>query len=127
MIHGDIKPQNVLVFQNAAGTTVKLADFGYSTLTAGEMQTIRLPKSTPWNAPEHQHGKNSNISEAKKADVYSFGLLCLWANRSAGASLTSTTIGSDADLGSFCGSSALHTIEQLKNGGGLENAAQKLI
>jgi len=96
VIHGDIKPQNVLVFKDDTGkTTVKVADFGYSTLVAGENFVIGetpaagrksdgglaarvfLPKSRPWNAPEHHFGEFT-AAEAKKADAYSFGMLCLW-------------------------------------------------
>ena len=57
--------------------TVKVADFGYSTLTLGEPGKVFLPKSRPWNAPEHHFGE-FNAQEAKKTDVYSFGMLCLW-------------------------------------------------
>jgi serine/threonine protein kinase len=78
VIHGDIKPQNVLVFKDVSGkTTVKVADFGYSTVTAGGEGSVFLPKSRPWNAPEH-HFEKFVASEAKKTDVYSFGMLCLW-------------------------------------------------
>ena len=38
---------------------------------------VILPKSRPWNAPEHHFGE-FNAQEAKKTDVYSFGMLCLW-------------------------------------------------
>jgi hypothetical protein len=38
---------------------------------------IGMPKSIPWNAPEHD-GQAFQASEAKKIDVYSFGMLCLW-------------------------------------------------
>ena len=79
VIHGDIKPQNVLVFKDAitGKITVKVADFGYSTLTVGESGKVLLPKSRPWNAPKHHFGK-FKVQEAKKTDVYSFGMLCLW-------------------------------------------------
>ena len=38
VVHGDIKPQNVLVFKDAVTKkiAVKVADFGYSTLAVGE-------------------------------------------------------------------------------------------
>jgi len=78
VIHGDIKPQNVLVFNNATDkSTVKVADFGYSTLAIAEEGKVFLPKSRPWNAPEH-HFREFTLLEAKKTDVYSFGMLCLW-------------------------------------------------
>jgi len=54
-----------------------MADFGYSTLAAGETGKVFLPKSRPWNAPEH-HNEEFTVGDAKKADVYSFGMLCLW-------------------------------------------------
>jgi serine/threonine protein kinase len=69
-IYADIKPQNVLVFKNSTGkTTVKVTDFGYSTLVAdkthltgkspaegqapaaGQEERVLLPKSRQWNAP----------------------------------------------------------------------------
>ena len=42
VVYGDIKPQNVLVFKDAITrkATVKVADFGYSTLTVGESGKI---------------------------------------------------------------------------------------
>ena len=43
VIHGDIKPQNVLVFMDSTGkTTFRVTDFGYSTLAAGDAQTMQL-------------------------------------------------------------------------------------
>jgi len=80
VIHGDIKPQNVLVYKDSTGkTTVKVTDFGYSTLATGEAGPGRvfLPKSRPWNAPEH-HFEEFTAVEAKKTDIYSFGMLCFW-------------------------------------------------
>lgn len=78
MIHGDIKPQNVLVYRDLSGkTSTKMADFGYSTLLATETQTVRLPKSEPWNAPEHDFAGVGEVA-AKRMDMYSFALMCLW-------------------------------------------------
>ena len=79
VIHGDIKPQNILVFRSAitGETSFKVADFGYSTLVVAESELVSLPKSRPWNAPEHRH-EGFKVDAAKKTDVYSFGMLCLW-------------------------------------------------
>ena len=57
--------------------TAKVADFGGST-TASTKQ-IRLLRSYPWRAPELEPPKSHyNLEEAKKMDVYSFGMLCFW-------------------------------------------------
>jgi len=36
-----------------------------------------MPKTPPWEAPEWHH-RGFTIAAAKKADYYSFGLLCVW-------------------------------------------------
>lgn len=78
IIHGDIKPMNVLVFEHEPNSYVaRVADFGYSTRFCGEFDLIKMPKSRPWNAPEH-HRREFHASKAKKMDIYSFGVVCLW-------------------------------------------------
>ena len=80
IIHGDIKPQNILIFQDSDGVyTARMTDFGYSTRYAGDNDLMSIPISTPWNAPEHTRlQKMWTPFEAKKLDLFSFGLLCLW-------------------------------------------------
>lgn len=81
IIHGDIKPENILIFEDGANNIVpKLIDFGYSTLFAREQSVpIAMPGSWPWYAPEWHHKfKAKDITMAKKMDAYSFGLLCVW-------------------------------------------------
>jgi serine/threonine protein kinase len=59
---------------------VKLSDFGCSSiLLEGFEILINIPQSTPWYAPELK-GRTQpfTISEAKKTDVFSLGLLALW-------------------------------------------------
>lgn len=78
IIHGDIKPENILIFgQSYDNIIVKVTDFGYSTLTTQGSELIDLPQSEPWCAPEY-HGRGQSFVQAKKADVFSFGMLCLW-------------------------------------------------
>jgi len=136
VIHGDIKPQNVLVFKDTTGkTVVKVTDFGYSTLVAGETLAtseplavgqlpapgqagrVFLPKSRPWNAPEHHYGEFT-VAEAQKTDVYSFGLLCIWVL--FGKLLQNTTEYTfDASNG------PLTSLEQLKHDDKMEQIANQ--
>jgi len=130
VIHGDIKPQNVLVYKDATGKTiVKVADFGYSTLATGEALAtgegatgrVFLPKSRPWNAPEH-HFREFTTTGAKNTDVYSFGMLCLWVLFGS-----AHTEGKYEGI-SFDGSNGPRTpLEQLKDGDKLEIVANQLI
>jgi serine/threonine protein kinase len=78
IIHGDVKPQNVLMFEDEPGSyTAKVADFGFSTHFRSEDDLVNIPISVPWNAPEH-HNRAFYPQAAKAMDVYSFGMLCLW-------------------------------------------------
>ncbi|KAF2800340.1 kinase-like protein [Melanomma pulvis-pyrius CBS 109.77] len=78
IIHGDVKPQNVLMFEERPGIyNAKVADFGLSTYFHGEKDLVQIPQSVPWNAPEHHH-RYFRPQDAKAMDVYSFGMLCLW-------------------------------------------------
>ena len=132
VVHGDIKPQNVLVFKDIFTTkiTVKVADFGYSTFTMGKSGKVLLPKSRPWNAPEHHFGE-FEAHEAKKTDVYSFGMLCLWVlfgNRLSDFPQTTAdgvTGLISFDVPSFRGRRTL--LECLKDEGRLEYIANQLL
>ena len=78
IIHGDIKPANVLVFPNDTRQYVaRVADFGYSTWLGGTDDAVRMPQTPHWTAPEWHH-RPMHSSSAIRMDVYSFGLLCLW-------------------------------------------------
>ncbi|KAF2848273.1 kinase-like protein, partial [Plenodomus tracheiphilus IPT5] len=77
IIHGDIKPGNVLIYQGDNGFTAKVTDFGYSTRIASDEDRIVLPKTYPWNAPEHDCG-SFTPDQARKMDIFSLGMLCMW-------------------------------------------------
>jgi serine/threonine protein kinase len=79
IIHGDIKPQNVLIFKGDNGSfTAKVADFGFSTRSAHDDHHIALPESWPWYAPEIREYPELSPQQAAKTEVFSFGMLCLW-------------------------------------------------
>jgi serine/threonine protein kinase len=70
VIHGDLKPPNILVGNDGA---VKLVDFGIaSALSAGEGQDKALPLMTPgYASPEQMQGKPLSAT----SDVYSLGVI----------------------------------------------------
>ena len=80
MSHGDIKPENVLLFMNGTEEWyAKLADFGYAgwAINNKEDVLIKPPRSRPWDPPEYHH-RGFTVLGARKLDIYSFGMLCLW-------------------------------------------------
>jgi len=84
-VHGDIKPDNVLVFDDEfGGRTTKIIDFAYSARWTHASDFIRIPSTKPWSAPEW-HLRGHTFDGAKKMDVYSYGLLCLWLLCKSGA------------------------------------------
>lgn len=78
IIHGDVKPENILIFDNDSSRYVaKVADFGYSTWFASDGELVKMPRSRYWVAPEWHH-RGFTTADAMKMDIYSFGMLCLW-------------------------------------------------
>jgi serine/threonine protein kinase len=74
IIHGDIKPENALVFKNDKGWTAKLIDFGYSCLGTSEHDLVQVIGTRPWQAPENGD-QYFTISGARRMDIYLFGIL----------------------------------------------------
>ncbi|RYP42659.1 hypothetical protein DL767_000028 [Monosporascus sp. MG133] len=82
IIHGDVKLENVLVFENPGGGTntrcrpfvAKLGDFGGAMFDVSASST--LPSGTrPWNAPEWRD--RLDTSGLQLTDIYSLGF-ALW-------------------------------------------------
>ena len=77
IVHGDVKPKNILVFGESEDTIMaRVADFGFSTV--GLERDIQVAVSTPWVAPEVGDRDGYTLEQAKQTDIYSFGMLCLW-------------------------------------------------
>jgi serine/threonine protein kinase len=70
-----MKPENILVtkLQEGGVCEICVTDFGYSSFGT----LVKVPRSPPWEAPEW-HPRWFNLENAKRMDIYSFGLLCLW-------------------------------------------------
>ncbi|KAI1277030.1 hypothetical protein F5Y07DRAFT_364918 [Xylaria sp. FL0933] len=75
IVHGDIKPGNVLVFEDQ-GPVPKLADFGFAAFASNKY--IRIVGTEIWRAPEITSRLTHTLKQARLSDAFSFGLLCLW-------------------------------------------------
>ncbi|KAI1742956.1 kinase-like domain-containing protein [Xylaria scruposa] len=81
IIHGDIKPQNVLVHESQSPGALVMAqviDFSFSAWYSDDEARIPIPRSWPWYAPECDEYPDFTPLEAMKTDVFSYGMLCLW-------------------------------------------------
>lgn len=73
MIHGDIKPANVLIFNKPNGDVVaKIADFSHSLFDTGESRHL-VGGTWDFSAPECKY--KSITSLLMKTDIYSLGIV----------------------------------------------------
>lgn len=89
LVHGDLKPQNVLVFESQVvgmPLIAKLADFGLSideVATGTDIGVMISGYSPGWEAPEItrcvETGRPISVTDLLSADRYAFGLLILSA------------------------------------------------
>jgi serine/threonine protein kinase len=78
-IHGDLKPDNILIHYQEGHVVAKLADFGLCVDEAASSTTgLRLGGTYGWQAPEVEAGTMLVPSEASQTDNYCFGLL-MWS------------------------------------------------
>ncbi|KAK5445183.1 hypothetical protein LTS15_010274 [Exophiala xenobiotica] len=77
IVHGDIKPDNILVSQKGTSLVAMVTDFESSCVYGEESDLLTLRKTPPWNAPEWSD-RYIRVKDAKLMDVYSFGLVCFW-------------------------------------------------
>eukprot|EP00928_Gymnodinium_smaydae_P026190 TRINITY_DN20638_c0_g1_i1.p1 TRINITY_DN20638_c0_g1~~TRINITY_DN20638_c0_g1_i1.p1 ORF type:complete len:834 (-),score=80.04 TRINITY_DN20638_c0_g1_i1:306-2807(-) len=69
IVHGDLKPDNILIEERGAFLHAKLLDFGLSRLLTSDVQA--MGGTLPWMAPEVARSKGANPKAS--ADVFSFG------------------------------------------------------
>jgi Protein kinase domain/Ankyrin repeats (3 copies) len=113
IVHGDLKHENVLVFDNTYDTlkgqpyTAKLADFGGAVMNIWEGTSHSLRKGTfPYDAPEA--GQPLDEVGGMKTDVYSFGML-VWR-----VFIDGTNILTELGIGTHPGVSAQKQIREWK-------------
>ena len=67
VLHGDIKPSNVLISQSG---DLKLVDFGVAALLSEQDSTLKTPITLAYAAPEQIEGQSASL----RSDIYSLGL-----------------------------------------------------
>ncbi|KAF8155512.1 hypothetical protein B0H34DRAFT_713608 [Crassisporium funariophilum] len=79
VVHGDLKPQNILMFRSLPGNyTAKISDFGFSTETSRQNNLQIAGGTEYWNAPECLQEAPQHLldnAKSKERDIYSYGIV----------------------------------------------------
>ena len=117
VIHGDLKPQNILMFQRGTEWIAKIADFGSSLIRAKIKGRIIVEfGSRFWQAPETTRPLLAD--ELEHADIFSLGMI-LWKVLSLGALMNDL----QEQAHSQDTSAVEAKLEELKQSGGLARFA----
>ncbi|CZR68796.1 uncharacterized protein PAC_18696 [Phialocephala subalpina] len=126
IIHGDIKPENVLIFkEKLGGYSARVIDFGYAARYTDKNHRFGLFGTELWRAPESGRAREWTQSEAKRVDLFSFGMLCLWVLFEPWLSGTIPLPSALAAANIECSSKASVTLSKLKIE--LQKHAQQLL
>ncbi|KAH6687211.1 hypothetical protein F5X68DRAFT_239716 [Plectosphaerella plurivora] len=78
VVHGDINPRNILVFEDTPGEfTLKVGDFGYATFGKQDEATVCLPYTRGWAHPT-SFRSHCYLRIAKKIETYGLGMVIFW-------------------------------------------------
>ncbi|KAM0340367.1 hypothetical protein ACHAPU_010503 [Fusarium lateritium] len=80
IVHGDLKPGNVLIYETGSRWLARLTDFGGGAGVTG-MTSLRGRGTVGWRAPElqlyHEKGEPLDPQHLESIDIYSLGLV-IW-------------------------------------------------
>ena len=88
IIHGDLKPRNILVFPvsyRSRGQIAKIADFGASIFELDEAQTTNYAGTSLYKTPRRDEQVSMPRALLYKDDIYAFGIT-LWETMNGGMS-----------------------------------------
>lgn len=78
-MHGDLKPENVLIFEERGHLVAKLSDFDCSSFGQTDDSQVSIAGTPGWIAPElARRNARCCLRDARKADIYTYAKLCAW-------------------------------------------------